>query len=134
MKHNFSLLIILLLCLGACAGTVKRNKLEKFDDSLRQYNVDLRWGLYREAQQFHVDRDGKRAEIDLDTLAHIHITGYEVKEKIMNEELTGAQVTSEFSFFHDDYGKVKKVEFTHSWWFQPDTKRWFIESEFPVFK
>ena len=135
MRKNILLLHVMLLFLIACnASPVKRQRFEEFDTALTHYNVSLRWAMYREALEFHRDRDGKIPEPDLDALKAIRVTGYQVTERIVSEDLTEAEVSSEFSYYHDDYGKVKKEIFKHIWWYEPEAKRWYNASGFPEFK
>ncbi len=132
MKHH--IIVFLIVFLSSCGSMDTRKKLETLDESIKQYNIAMRWALYNKAQGYHMLKDGARLKIDPDSLKHIRITGYSVTEKILNDDLTESVVHGEFNYYHNEYGTLKKASFTHNWWYDPDSKSWFNESEFPDFE
>ena len=134
MTKRLSILLFLSLFLVACNSINVRRRAEILDDSIDQYNVAMRWAFYNEAEAFHMSRDGVRSKIDSDALEDIRITGYSIAEKNINEELTEATVRGEISYYNTGQGTLKKTKFDHKWWYDPEQKRWFNESEPPMFQ
>jgi len=64
----------------------------------------------------------------------IRVTGFTITEKTLNEDVTEAVVKGELNYYRVDYGTLKKIDLNQTWWFEPDSKEWFLQSEFPQFK
>ncbi len=127
-------LYIFVICLSACASTQIKNKVEGLEESIKNYNIALRWSQYLDAQRFHVSKDGARQNIDLEYLEKIRITGYSIHSKVITDEVTEALISTEINYYNDEYGTLKKLMNEQKWWYEPESKGWFIESEFPSFK
>ncbi|MFQ5661616.1 MAG: hypothetical protein ACE5GZ_14490 [Gammaproteobacteria bacterium] len=134
MIKQISIFFIVAICLVSCSGMSTKKRLETFEESIKQYNIALRWALYTKVEDFHIKRNGERMRVDRDALKNIRITGYSVQEKTINEDLTEAVVEGEINYYNKEYGTLKKMAYTYKWWYEPESKRWFIESEFPEFK
>ena len=132
IKHLY--IFILVVCLSACASTQTKNKVEGLEESVKNYNIALRWAEYLDAQKYHVSKDGAKQNIDLDYLKNIRITGYTIQSKVLNDDVTEALINTEINYYNVEYGTLKKLMNEQKWWYEPESKRWFVESEFPSFK
>ncbi len=132
IKHLY--FFILVVCLSACASTQTKNKVEGLEESLKNYNIALRWAQYLDVQNYHVLKDGAIQNIDLEYLKKIRITGYTIHSKVLNDEVTEAFINTEINYYNVEYGTLKKLMNEQKWWYEPESKGWFIESEFPRFK
>ena len=129
-----TLVVISVVLIAACSSMATQQRTSDLNDSLDRYAVAIRWAYYSDALAFHLDQDGKRPEVDLDKLDEISVTGYEIKEKTLNENQIEAFVRSELVYYQKEYGTIKKLKVDQSWWYNEEAKHWFIESGFPVFK
>jgi hypothetical protein len=121
-----------LLLLAACNSGNSR-KIESLDEAIIRYAQALRWGRYQDAQEFQRDRSGEKWKIDEQALEHIRITRYVVQESNLNDDITEADVNVVLEYFNDSKGTVRKVPFRQTWWYEPKSKRWFVEGELPEF-
>ena len=128
-----AILFILLSQLG-CANSGGQRKLETLDDAIRNYSYALRWGRIDDAVAYHSNEEGSRAEIDVTIMKSIRVTGFATKARIINPEQTEATVTSELTYYNDQYATLRTMEYTQHWWYEPDTKKWYLDSEFPPFR
>ncbi len=129
-----SLIVILMLILAACADNAVRKKVEDLDYAIDNYAYALRWQRKNDAVAYHVRPDGSKPVIDTSMLDVVRITGFNITEKTVNPEITGADIAGEFDYIHNEFGTLRKIKFTQKWWYEPESKKWFLDSEFPQFK
>ena len=126
--------IAFILLLPACGGSGTAKRLETLDDAVNNYAQAMRWGRYEDAEVYHMARDGQRLKFNLDDLENIRITGYTVRDRELNKDMMGADVTGEYSYFSTSYGALRHVQFQQKWWYEEKSKRWFVEGGLPDFK
>lgn len=148
MKKRFLekplVLIITVMCLSVmsisgCGRIESRGQADKLERSVTEYFSALRWGLYREAVSFHVTRNEKFAEIDIDQLERIEVVRVDIisKQIIPSSEEGGineAIIEAELSYYLKDQGTLREINLSQIWWYNPKIKHWLIESDFPEFK
>jgi len=90
MKQRFLekslVLIVTAMCLSVmsisgCGRIESRGQADKLERSVTEYFSALRWGLYREAISYHVTRDEKYAEVDIDQLEKIEVVEVDIISK-----------------------------------------------------
>lgn len=119
--------------LAACNGVGTRKKGDDLVTAMDEYVAALRWGRFDKAKEYHMQKDGERAEIDSSQLEYIRVTGHTIKKKTVNEALDEATVKMEIQYYHNEYGTLKKIVVDQVWWYQEDAKKWFLSSDFPKF-
>jgi hypothetical protein len=124
--------LAILLC--ACAGAPERIKLGHLNKAINEYGYALRWQRIDDAVSFHKKRDGTSPDIDTSPMEDIRVTGFSIDKRILNQDQTEAVVTGELTYYKEDYGTLKKLQFEQHWWYDPEAKRWYLESDFPNFK
>jgi len=142
MKPGFLVSIILAMCVvltAGCGALDARSQADKLEQSLTQYSAAIRWSRHREAIGFHVTRDGKFTEVNIDHLEKFGVTGFEYLSKriVPNLDVDGvteAIIVSEVSYFHKEQGTVRKLKLNQIWWYNKKIKRWLVETDFPEFK
>ena len=132
MNKVIGLLVLALLAGCNGPGSVK-SRLKSLDDSTRAYAEALRWGRYDDAQVFHVGRDGRHIVLDEHTMADIRVTGYSVRETVVDEEGTTAEVQAEFKYFVTNRGALQTRVLPQTWWHDDESKRWLLDSGLPDF-
>ena len=130
---NFLILFALIATTG-CAGSNLRNQVDKLNTALTQYGVALRWAHYNKAISYHVNRDGEQALVDKDHLERFNVTGIRPVDPIVNEDGTEATIPIEIDYYDKEYGTLRNIKETQYWWYDEESKRWLIESDFPAFK
>ncbi len=129
-----TLVMILLLMLVACADNAVRKKVEDLDHAIDNYAYALRWMRKKDAVAYHMQPDGTKPVIDTSMMDVVRVTGFTIKEKTLNDELTRATVTGELNYIHNEYATLKTINYNQTWWYEPETKKWYLDSEFPQFK
>ena len=135
MKNlGFFLISFLLMILLVSCNTFKvREQIISLDDSISNYNVDLRWGMYKDAYSYHYSPKGIQPQAKLDNLEQISVTGVEVTEKKINIEHNEAYVEIVITYFFQTEGSIKRIKLNQRWWFNEKFKQWFIDNAFPEF-
>ncbi len=126
--------LFLLLVLAACGDANIRKRVQDVDYAIDAYAYALRWARIADAIAYHMDRDGNKPEIDLSMMDRIRVTGFAIREKILDEEISEVRVRGELSYYDTGYGTLKKMDFSQSWWYEPESKKWYLESAFPEFE
>ncbi|MGY8813495.1 MAG: hypothetical protein ACKVHQ_02095 [Gammaproteobacteria bacterium] len=131
---KLSVIFIIFLFHFGCGSPGEVKKLGALDDAINEYAYALRWGRIDDALAFHIDEDGVRPDIDVSNMKFIRVTGFDIKRRTVNPEQTEATVQSELNYYNDQYGTLKSLEYAQLWWYQPDTKKWLLNSEYPQFQ
>lgn len=129
--------LLILICFGltsGCASLNVRNQSDMLYTAMTQYGAAYRWGRIREAYSYHIDRDGKKPETDLDRFENFSVTDFKPIDPVVNEDATEAVVPIVIDYYNEQDGNLRKFKDTQHWWFSTEKKRWFVESAFPVFK
>ena len=127
------ILFIFIAILAACNNYQLKKRLNSLDDSITNYDVTLRWALYKDAYKYHVSPNGTQPPVNLDRLQEVSVTGLEITDKIINEDQTEALVKTVVSYFIKTEGNVRKLKLDQKWWYNESNKQWFIDGEFPKF-
>lgn len=128
------LVISLAMLLCACASAPDRIKLNRLDKAIDEYGYALRWQRIDDAIAFHKQQDGTRPDIEASVMDDIRVTGFNIDKRTLIGDLTEAEVSGVLTYYKEDYGTVEKLRFEQHWWFDPETERWFLDSDFPHFE
>ena len=126
-----------LLCcfaLTACAHIGEQKKLEHLGAKQKLFMKALRWKSYDTAASVIRFKNPARRLAELDGLKKITVTSYELLASSSNLEEGTALAYVVFSYIQDDTGRVYELKHTQNWWFDDDSKQWFLGSEMPMFK
>ena len=130
-------LVVLLTCLAAlaaCRESGVRKQVQDLDYAINDYAYALRWSRTDDAVAYHVNRDGTRPDIDLGGMEGVRVTGFKITGKTLDPDLAGASVSGELNYYHSDYGTLRTLDFSQSWWFEPESGKWYVDSAFPRFE
>lgn len=133
MLIRIFLVSLLTLFLYSCNGTVVRQQVGKLDEAIKQYNIALRWAMHDTLDSYHVTREGVRNQLDRKAIENIRITAFRITNKELDDEITEATVQGEISYYRNDVGTLNTLAYEQIWWYDENLKRWFMESDFPVF-
>lgn len=124
----------LLASTTGCSGLKTKDQIHRLETSLEQYSAAFRWGRFREAYSFHVTRNEKTPEVDLEKMDNFSVTGMNIIRNDINPEGTEADLLIEINYYDEQYGTLRKIKQQQLWWFHKELKRWFTEADFPDFK
>ena len=128
------LMAVLILSLTACSGSATRDKVGNLDRAINDYAYALRWLRKNDAVAYHMSRDRTRPTIDTSALDVIRVTGFTIREKTLDEDMNGASVVGNLDYYHNEHGMLRTIEYRQDWWYDEQSKKWYIESGFPEFK
>lgn len=127
-------LLTLMLFLSACGDVAIRERVEDLDYAIDNYAYALRWSRSKDAVAYHMNRDGTRPSIDASVMEQIRVTGFTLTEKTLAPDHTEATVKGVLNYYYNNGVTLRTVEYAQSWWYQEETGKWYIDSEFPQFK
>ena len=135
MKNSgfFLISFLLMILLVSCNSFKVRDQIASLDSSITNYNVALRWGMYKDAYSYHYSPKGIQPPAKLDNLEQISVTGIEVTEKTINAEHNEAYVETVVTYFFQTEGSIKRIKLNQKWWFNEEFKKWFVDNAFPEF-
>lgn len=131
--RNF-LILFALIAMAGCAGANLRNQVDKLNTALTQYGVALRWAHHSKAISYHVNREGEQALVDRNRLERFNVTSFRPVDPIVHDDGTAATIPIEIDYYDKEYGTLRHIKEIQYWWFDEESKRWLIESDFPAFK
>jgi hypothetical protein len=136
MNKKFRLTVLLLMSMlqFACGSPMQRQKLETLDYAIDDYGYALRWGRLSDAVAYHIDEEGDRPSIDTSIMSSVRVTSFTITEKTLNTEQTEATVRGEFNYYDERYGTLRSIDYQQRWWYEPDSKKWLLDGEFPQFQ
>lgn len=148
MKKRFLekslVLTVIAMCLcvisiSGCGRIESRGQADKLERTTTDYASALRWSYYREAVSYHVTRDGKYPDVDIEELEKIEVTDVNFISKTLfpsseKDGINEARIVAEVIYFHKDLGTVREIQLDQIWWYNAQIKHWLIETDFPDFK
>jgi hypothetical protein len=126
-------LTLLLILSAAGCGNVKEDKMaELLEVATSGYRQAIRWGYYPAAAGFlHPD---ERQNVDLDKLANVRVTGYEVVQPpVIGAEKTAVQVV-QIDYVLNDEQVLKSIGDRQQWRYDEAQKTWWLHSGLPAFE
>jgi len=141
MKQRFLekslVLIVIAMCLSVmsisgCGRIEARGQADKLDRTVTDYFSSLRWSYYREAISYHVTRDEKFLEVDIEEIEKIEVTQINILSQTIipsSEEggINEAIIEFEISYYHKDQGTLREMDIEQIWWYNEKFKAWMIE-------
>jgi len=128
--------LLVLTLLAACSEVplvAKRSRTDDFDAAVKTYGKLLRWGYYDEAAKVLRARDGSAVDADLTRVARYRVTGYDIGSKLVADTGREGRVVALIEYYDVDSGVVKELRDEQFWWYDDDTKRWYLGSSLPAF-
>ena len=122
---------LLALCgaLAACnpvENVRKRERYTQLETVTNTYRKLMRWGHYDQAAQYLKARDGTQQAPDFESMSHYKVSSFSVADQIVADTGEDAKVTAYIEFYNVDTGVTSSVTDIQLWWFDPESKRWFL--------
>jgi len=129
MMKKAIVILLLPLLLMACAA---KNRQVHLDNTLRQYEQAIRWGLFPVA--YALQKAPAKAP-DFDYLREIKVTEYEpLGRPVVSEGGNRIDQTVEIRYYHEDYGKEQVLIDKQIWRYDEEKDVWLLDSAMPEFK
>ena len=130
------LAMLLLSCMVGCSSVPvvgKQGRAAAFDTAVTNYSKMLRWGYFEEATGYLRTRDGATVPPDLTQLARHRITSYNVKSQLLADNGREGRVLAIIEYYDVDSGVLQTLRDEQLWWFDDESKRWYLSSTLPGF-
>lgn len=120
--------------LSACAHITEQKKLEHLDAKQKLFMKALRWKSYETAASVIRYRNPARKLAPIDGLNKITVTSYDLIGSVPNAEDDTIIAQALFGYIQNETGRVYQVKHTQVWWFDEESKQWFLDSDMPDFR
>jgi len=122
------------MMLSACAHLSEQKKMEHLEAKQKLFMKALRWKSYETAASVIRFRNPARQLASIDGLHNITVTSYDLIGSVesKNDDSTVAQVL--FGYIQNETGRVYQIKHTQVWWFDEESKQWYLGSDMPDFK
>lgn len=137
IKPVLMLLSLLLMSLffSGCAHLSDQKKYEKLEAKQRFFWKALRWKSYDSAASVIKFKNSARTLAPIDDLSQITVTSYDqigvVTEGVEEGDV---KIVVRFDYVQNQTGRVKQVKHVELWWYEEDSKQWYLSSDMPAFK
>ena len=127
---RLSIIIFFSLLTASCAtgkhGDQKIRQLLK--ESVDQFNEDMRWQVYEQAQAFVPKAQREHYWAEADRLKHdIRLTEYEVRDISFSEDERSAAVILHYQYWSVESPTLRSVTITQTWFYDEHTKAWKVK-------
>ena len=124
--------LLALATLPACnpvASIQKRESLNQLEAATNTYRKLMRWGHFDQAAQYlRAHGETPLAKPDLEDMARFKVTSYTVADQLIADTRTDARVTAYVEFYNIDTGVTNSVRDEQYWWYDDETRRWYLGS------
>ncbi|MEW4983409.1 MAG: hypothetical protein AB1Y26_09265 [Cycloclasticus sp.] len=126
--------MVSIMMLSACAHLSEQKKMEHLEAKQKLFMKALRWKSYETAASVIRFRNPARQLASIDGLNNITVTSYDLIGSVesKNDDSTVAQVL--FGYIQNETGRVYQIKHTQVWWFDEESKQWYLGSDMPDFK
>ena len=130
----FGFFLIIAALTSGCAHLSSEKKYEKLEATQKLFWKSLRWKSYEGAVRVIRFRNPARKLASIENLNRITLTNYEEGASISTGEEDVYTTDVIFSYVQDETGRLLQVKHKETWWYDKETKNWFLDSDMPDFK
>ena len=130
----FSLFLIPILLLSACAAVDDSKKSITLDKALWQYETAIRWVEFTSANSLRRPEDSTDYSPDPALLKHIKVTSYNVQNTTTSADHAEVNITVEIVYYHDERMTLTTITDMQTWKYDPEIKAWYITTPLPAFR
>jgi hypothetical protein len=127
--------VILVLLTVGCATYSELTKKDRFEDTVKIYELAIRWSEFDAAAAFiHSPEKEKGLQEKLAEMERIKVTDYVVMKLVASQNESEIVQIVKISYYKTDNMVVKSLRDNQLWVWDADQKGWFLESGLPEFK
>ncbi|QBQ56578.1 hypothetical protein E3U44_13445 [Nitrosococcus wardiae] len=119
--------------LVGCAGGLTKERLVTLEDAIQAYASGVRWQHQELLSTLIRPQNGQPKPISQGFWDNVRVTGYEIHRRQLSEDALTAEVTIEFDYYHPDDSLIRKHTTQQSWWYEVESRRWFLDGGLPNF-
>ena len=136
-RHGWGTVLAGLMVLASgCAGASKVMPKERalaLQQSAETYRKLIRWGDFSAASQYCRRRTGELAPFDPARYKSWKVSTYDVGDAQLGQDNAEARFVASMTFYSTDTGRAGALSDIQRWWYDKETKRWYLESPLPDF-
>lgn len=129
-----SFFLIIVVLTSGCAHLSSEKKYEKLEATQKLYWKSLRWKSYEGAARVIRFRNPARQLASIENLNRITLTNYEEGASVSTGEDDVYVTDVIFSYVQNETGRLLQVKHRETWWYDEETKSWYLDSDMPDFK
>jgi len=133
MLKVLSVFLIAIL-LSGCAHIHEHKKQEMLEAKQKFFWKSLRWKSYSSALSVIKFKNTARKAFVSKGLEHITVTSYEEIGSVVVGDSGDIRTAVLFDYIQDETGRVFKIEHSELWWYEEESKQWYLGSDLPEFK
>jgi len=130
----FSLFLIPILLLSACAAVDDSKKSITLDKALWHYETAIRWVDFTSANSLRRPENSTDYSPDPALLKHIKVTSYNVQNTTTSADHAEVDITVEIIYYHDERMTLTTITDSQKWKYDPEIKAWYITTPLPAFR
>lgn len=125
--------LMAVLMLG-CASIAESKKFEQLEQRQKLYAKAIRWSAYDTAAALIRTRDSEDKVTDLSRYEAYRVTGYEELGSTLSADQNESVNVVLFRFYHAETGSVHKLRQTQLWWYDEESRSWYLDGTLPDFE
>lgn len=126
--------VFCVLFLSGCAKLGHEKKGNQLTAKQNLFSKALRWKSYDLAAGVIRFKNPARTLVSTEPLNKITVTSYDLVSSIPDMEKGEAKAFMLFGYVQNATGKVFQVRHQQDWWYDEESKQWFLNSDMPDFK
>ena len=127
------LVVFLAVALNGCATIENQTRSTQLGHRAKLFVKAVRWGEFQVAADMLRRRDGERTSLDPKAYEGIRVTSETYALAASDPGATEASMSAEFEYTRGQSVSLKKLRYDALWWFEPESKQWFIDGSLPEF-
>jgi len=127
-------IFLITILLAGCAHVLEQKKQEMLEAKQKFFWKSLRWKSYSSALSVIKFKNPARKAFVPKGLKGITVTAYEEIGSVAVEDSGDIRTAVLFDYIQDETGRVFQIEHAELWWYNEDSKQWFLDSDLPEFK
>ncbi len=132
-KRNWLLMAFIVL-IGGCAHLKDQKKYEHLEAKQKIFMKALRWKSYETAASMIRFKNPSRRLGSIEYLDKVTVTSYELISSLPDIEKGEATAYVLFEYTQNETGRFLTLKYTQNWWFDEESRQWFLASDMPDFK
>lgn len=134
MKNKKNWLLMAFIMLVGCAHLKDQKKYEHLEAKQKTFMKALRWKSYETAASMIRFKNPSRRLGDINYLDKVTVTSYELITSVPDIEKGEAIAYVIFEYTQNETGRFLTLKYTQNWWFDEESRQWFLASDMPDFK
>ncbi|MFT5450142.1 MAG: hypothetical protein ACI9DC_005345 [Gammaproteobacteria bacterium] len=127
------LVVLLAVALNGCATLENQSRTTQLGHRAKLFVKAIRWGEFQVAADMLRRRDGELVGIDANAFEGIRVTSENYALAASDPGAIEAGMTAEFEYTRGQSVSLKKLRYSALWWYESESKRWFIDGILPAF-